>query len=321
MKRAWIAAEERRTVVEATMRRVGTGFANTCNGFKRYGVIASLVAVALSGDFLSPKEARAQEIQLTGPLKGAPAVRNLKLYREGRIELAPSVGFTLLDEYRRTIFLGARVQYNVKDWLGVGVWGGLGGISIATDLTDQINSRFNGSVGKQDDKTLTNVNGNTADGFQKQTAQIKWIAAPQVQLVPFRGKLALFEALFPSADAYVHAGVAVVGISERGNCSKGDAKTAGSCANSASFALQSRTAIAPTFGLGLTLYGNDWLSFGVEYRAFPFAWNRAGFDTRGAGKDGNFPDDKISEDDRTWKFNQMVGLSVGLFPQKRETSE
>ncbi|MBM4363170.1 MAG: hypothetical protein FJ104_10850, partial [Deltaproteobacteria bacterium] len=42
--------------------------------------------------------ASAQEIMLTGPLAGAPAVRQLKLYREGRFEVAPAVSFTLLDE-------------------------------------------------------------------------------------------------------------------------------------------------------------------------------------------------------------------------------
>ena len=65
--------------------------------------------------------ASAQEIQLTGPLAGAPAVRHERLYRDGRFELAPTVSFTLLDEYKRAILFGARAQYNITDWLAVGV--------------------------------------------------------------------------------------------------------------------------------------------------------------------------------------------------------
>ena len=54
--------------------------------------------------------------------------------------------------------------------------------------------------------------------------------------------------------------------------------------------LTSTTKIAPTFGVGLTFYPSNFVSLGVEYRALPFSWNRAGFDSRGAGPNGNFPD-------------------------------
>ena len=71
-------------------------------------------------------------------LKGAPAVRRLRLYREGRIELAPAISFTVLDEYRRTILVGARLNYGVTDWLSIGVWGGFGAVGIPTSLSDKI---------------------------------------------------------------------------------------------------------------------------------------------------------------------------------------
>ena len=60
---------------------------------------------------------------------------------------------------------------------------------------------------------------------------------------------------------------------------------------------------------------------GLEYRALPFAWNRAGFDSRGKGNDGKFPDLKIDSQDQTFRFNQMISLSLGFFPQKRASSE
>jgi len=84
--------------------------------------------------------AHAQEILLTGPLAGAPAVRQLKLYRKSRFELAPTATFSLLDEYQREIYFGLRANYNLTDWLAIGVWGSGGLIKISTALSDNIQS-------------------------------------------------------------------------------------------------------------------------------------------------------------------------------------
>jgi hypothetical protein len=59
----------------------------------------------------------------------------------------------------------------------------------------------------------------------------------------------------------------------------------------------------------------------IEYRAYPFAWNRGGFDSRGGGTDGNFPDNKINKEDRTFKFNQMVFLAAGFSFPAPKTSD
>ena len=76
----------------ATLRKLFTG-------------LAALLAVGVATE-----RAEAQEILLTGPLAGAPAVRKLRLYREKRIEVAPAASFTLLDEYQREILFGARLN-------------------------------------------------------------------------------------------------------------------------------------------------------------------------------------------------------------------
>ena len=56
----------------------------------------ALVAVALLGaDLMAPSKAAAQEVQITGPLAGQPAVRRMRLYRQMRIMLEPEVTFTL----------------------------------------------------------------------------------------------------------------------------------------------------------------------------------------------------------------------------------
>ena len=280
---------------------------------KRRFLKALISTVAVGAALTVASTAGAQEIQLTGPLKGAPAVRKLRLYREGRFEIAPTVSFTLLDEYRRAILVGGRLTYNIKDWIGVGVWGGFAAINTTTDLTDQIDS-----VAVRDARTAANLNHNPNNpkgyaSFGDQTAKISWVFAPQVTIIPFRGKLAIFQKIFVDTDFYVSPGVAFVGLSERGECGGAGQKP---CADPSTFATVSRTAIAPTFGLGLTFYASNLVSIGVEYRALPFSWNRGGFDQRGGGNNNKFPDGKINGDDSTFKWNQMVTLSVGFsFPQ------
>jgi outer membrane beta-barrel protein len=286
-------------------------------------VLASLAAaVALA----AAPAANAQELQLTGPLKGAPAVRHLKLYRQGRFEIAPAASFSLLDEYRRTILVGARLNYNITDWLAIGVWGGAGVVSLTTDLTDKIDT-----VSPRDKLTAVNVNhiytanGNTTNptfgnaSFAAQTAKISYVVSPQLTFTPFRGKLAIFNKIFVDTDLYLAGGLAIVGIQERGACG-GSAPL--QCTDPASFDLASKTKFTGTFGVGLDFYPSDFVSFGVEYRAVPFSWNRAGFDSRGSGPNGNFPDGKIDGQDDTFKFNQFVTVDIGFsFPTRPKISE
>ena len=94
------------------------------------------------------------------------------------------------------------------------------------------------------------------------------------------------------------------------SCSAGSGPT--SCTAAASFKAVDRLAVAPSFGLGLTFYPSNFVSINVEYRAFPFSWNRGGFDSRGTGPDASFPDNKINSEDQTFKFNQMIFLAAGF---------
>ncbi len=268
--------------------------------------------VALGALLAGTNHAQAQEIQLTGPLAGAPPSKHMRLYRQNRFEIAPSVSFTLLDEYQRTILLGGRIGYNLRDWISIGVWGGFA-LNSKTDLTDQINQ----TAVRGSPLTNNNISSDPRANFSDQTGKIKWMAAPQIQLIPFRGKLAIFQKIFVDTDAYIHGGVAFVGLEERADCGATGQLV---CTNPASFAddstgRHSRVAVAPTFGLGLSFYFNKFMSLNPEYRAVPFSWNRGGFDSRGTGPNSKFPDDKVNSDDRTFKFNQMITIAIGFhFP-------
>jgi hypothetical protein len=293
----------------------------------RAWVRAVLASTAVAGALSTAGVARAQELELTGPLKGAPAARHLRLYREGRFELAPTSSFSLLDEYRRTILFGARINYNLKDWFAIGIWGAYGLISSNTNLASEIDNPTTGAP--RDPLTANNVNhtGNPALGqtsgyapFTDQTAKLNWILAPQVTFIPFRGKLAIFNKIFVDADFYAAAGWAFTGIQERGDCGGPGGQVA--CSNPASFALTSRVENGPTAAVGFTFFPGDWISLGVEYRALPFNWNRAGFDSRGSGTNGNFPDGQVNSQDETFKFNQLITISVGFYlPSKPTVSE
>jgi len=263
--------------------------------------LVTVLALALAL-FAFTERAEAQQILLTGPLAGAPAVRKLRLHRKGRFEVAPAVSFTLLDEYQRTILLGGKLNYNFTDWLAFGAWGAIGNaIRIQTNLTDQIQSVNAARPAADPDRSKTAVN--LGPDFKKQLGGIDWVVAPQLTAVPFRGKLALFQSIYLDTDVYVSGGPAFVGLTERKNCTQ--------CIGQ--FQTATRMAIAPTFALGLNFYINKWSALGFEYRGLPFSWNTGGFDTHGGGKDKKFPDNKITNDDRQFNFNQVLTISYNVY--------
>lgn len=283
-------------------------------------VRALVAAAAGTVAALSATSADAQEILLTGPLAGAPAVRKLRLHREGRFELAPGVSFSLLDEYQRTIAPGLRITYHPTDWLGLGLWGGYG-FPVKTNLTDELQK-----VGIDDRRCaenpaskacrLTEVNltrpGNNADGSARtgnladdQLASMTWFVAPQVTFVPFRGKIALFASVFADADIGISPGLAFVGLRERKACGRSnDGETLDPCGNS--FSLTDSFAIAPTLALQLNFYVNDFVGFGAEFRGLLFEWNTSGFDNHGTGQDNAYPDQAVNKADSELKFNSMI---------------
>jgi hypothetical protein len=307
--------------------------------------VRALVAGAFAAGaatVLCAPSANAQEILLTGPLAGAPAVRKLRLHREGRVELAPGVSFTLLDEYQRSIVPGLRVTYHPLDWLGFGVWGGYG-FAVKTNLADElqqvaIDDRACDQNSASKACRLTEVNltrkpngsqfqnpsgdpqrtGNIADD---QLGAMTWFLAPEATAVPFRGKIALFASVFADADIAFFAGPAFIGLRERKACGRDtDGKELPAC--STSFSLTDRVAPTVTFGLRFNFYITDFVGFGAEFRALPFNWNTAGFDNHGTGQDNAFPDQAVNGDDSEFKFNTMMSVYATIaLPTKIKVTE
>ena len=317
---------------------------------RRAALRVSLCAVALSAAAVLPERAEAQEILLTGPLKGAGSVHDLRLYRKGRLEFAPTATVGLLDEYLRQVLVGARLNYNITDFLAIGAWGGYSPepLQFEAGLVDRIQivneqrgaaNLVRRTAGQQPNLQNRLTSSNVGNDFEDQLGSFEWIVAPQITFVPFRGKIALFSSIYIDSDLYFFAGPAIASVNERADCSGPLPAAQTGCTseidsglddadgqfipipNAATFPMASRIAIAPTFGLGFTFYVNRWNALGFEWRAVPFARNTGGFDNHGGGPDGEFPNQTsgpeyapvVDSDDRDLKLNQMLSVSWNFY--------
>ena len=286
-------------------------------------VAVTLAAALLAVDGLGPthSSASAQEVQITGPLAGAPAVRNMRAYRAGRIQLQPGFAITLQDEFDKALLFTVQAQYHFTDWLGVGVWGGFAGVHLDTGLTDEVRAQ-----GVTTDRNILSLP--SREGFSNQIGNMTWIFALQGTFIPLRGKLALFQKLFVDTDFYIFAGAALLGIEERADVSVDDVAACEvmvgaarqACYAQTQRARSSRATAAPTFGAGLTMYFNDFVGLSLEWRGLPFAWNTSGTDE--CCNEGRFPDGEIDSQDRISHFNHMFQLGVVIYlPTEVEVTE
>jgi hypothetical protein len=296
----------------------------TKSTMKKAATPQRLAAACVTGlaCLLGSQAAQAQEILMSGPLAGAPAVRKLRLYREGRFELQPSMTFSILNEYTHSGLLGATLNYNFTDWLALGVWGGFGLLQVPTNLTDKIEKMHrsrncaNLAPGALETTNcaLTAVNLPTSGKLSNQTGQIAWVGAPQLTITPFRGKIAMFSSLYVDTELHFMAGLAFVGLDERKDCSKSGCWPSHSRAG--------RSTITGTFGLGLTFFTHQWGGIALDWRALPMKRNTGGFDTAGTSPNDDFPDLKVNDKDRQFVFQQLITVGYSVFlPFEHRISE
>lgn len=294
------------------------------------GLALAITVATLGISSAAPSAAAAQEVHISGPLAGAPAVRHMRLYRGGRFNVIPGIGYTLQDEYARSLFFTLEANYHFLEWLGVGLWGGFNMANIDTDLTAQI-----GTAGQVTDRNRLSLPsagpaaGLTGDsaGFASQVGRLVWAASLHLIFVPLRGKLSLFQAVFVDTDLYIFGGVALFGLSERaatGDSSTGmrsavcDADDGMGRSTAACIETQrlraDRIAVTPMLGVGMSFYANSWFGIALEWRAFPFSWNPSGTDESGLNRDGDpgagFPDGIIDGADSRTTFNQMINIGL-----------
>jgi outer membrane beta-barrel protein len=270
--------------------------------------IVLLVVLASLGFSAAPPTARAQEIQIEGPLAGAPAVRRMVLYREGRFFLTPTVTFTILDTYRRHMLFGAKAEYNILDWLSAGIYFG-GGFGWRTGIAYQINDLGIDDVPGQN----YDLNFPRRGQVDQQLGQLQWLGAVEGRVIPLRGKFSLFGKLFLAMDVYVNLGVGIAGVKERGVTDCSAQMPGPSCPDDAYLPMETRVAVGPSFGGGVTVYFNDWIGLNLEYRSTPFTWNQSGTDEYGESE--VVLDRRIDENDRFLAWNQMMTIGCTfVFP-------
>jgi outer membrane beta-barrel protein len=291
-------------------------------------LIATAVHLVLAGLLFveGPSVVSAQDIQITGPLAGAPACRHCRIYRAGRFLLQPTVSFTLQDEYARAILFGLQAQYHITDWLGIGLWGAYNPTDIDTGLTSEVKS--NGQTTERNILSLPNPG-----EFGNQIARFRGAAALQLTFIPLRGKLSLFQNIFVDTDFYIFAGAAGIFVDQRINSADanngggvGGCTTVGTNPDMRTNACgQTERAsvldITWTAGAGLTMMANEWFGLSFEWRALPFAWNTSGTDEKNQQGE-SFPDGAIDGNDNIYRLNHMFSLGFMIYlPTAADISE
>ncbi len=280
----------------------------------RISLMAALAIGLLTAEGLcGNNDVSAQDVQVSGPLKGAPAVMDQRLWRDMRLHVEPFFAFTIADEYSRSLIVGGELRFHFLDWLGIGGWGGYSVATLDTNLTQEI----------QNKGVTTNANRldlPSREGYPNQIGRLNWWSGVELHFVPFRGKLAMFQKLFVDADIDVFVGAAFVGVEERADavgrpapgavtyCEiAGNPDDAG-CLESQN-ARSKRTAIAPSFGIAFSAFFKEFVGIALRWRGIPFKYNTGGTDNNGDGE--------INSDDRIRQFNNMftVGVIFALPPK------
>lgn len=286
----------------------------------RIGLLAALALCLILGDGMRDGvgSASAQDVQVSGPLAGAPAVRKLRLWRDMRLHVEPFFAFTVGDEYSRSLIVGGEARFHFLDWLGIGGWGGYSVAQLDTNLTQEIQAKG----------VTTNANRldlPSRENFPDQVGRLNWWSGVELHFVPFRGKLAMFQKVFFDADLDFFVGAAFIGVEERadavGQPAVGDVsfcEIAGDLNDQGCLGSQGarskRTAIAPSFGVSFNAFFQDFLGIALRWRGIPFKYNTGGTD--------NNNDGVIDSSDRIKQFNNMftVGL-IFVLPPKTKTTD
>jgi outer membrane beta-barrel protein len=262
---------------------------------KRLSTILISVALSLLG--VAPARAAGRR----NPLEGQPSIRHRLELRNLRFEVEPFIGFTILQDFNNTVMGGAKLQYHLTDWVGIGgVFGG--GAAVGTGLKSQILSTLNDSMP---------LGGPPRTDAEQAMNHIVWMAAAQAEFTPFGGKFAMFSRAFFNYDFYLDGGAGFVNL--KNDLAGKNPMSCDSKVLTNQFGCNDGTKIGPSAAAGVHMFFNDFMAFNLEYRAIVIKDNSAGRDTNG--------DRAVNDDDLGWSLKQFVTLGLSFFlPAKADIS-
>lgn len=147
----------------------------------------------------SEEIAEAAEVSETGEnvFAEGPIVRRKLLYRSTRFEVAPYVGATLNDGFRRNLLAGANLSYHLTNEFGFGATFGYGALQLDTSLSDNVTSTLQSS-------------GQTEILNDISYSYIQWAADLGLSYVPLYGKFTLFGSATINWDLHLVGGLSIV---------------------------------------------------------------------------------------------------------------
>ncbi len=180
-----------------------------------------------------------QAASIQGPRRSAleqleegDAIRKRVQYRGGRFELAPRIGFTMNDAYRRNFLYGLGLGYHMTDSLALGltVFGGLGYDSA---LAERIST-------EREDKTDRGA-----------FSEVVFLGALELTYTPVIGKFALFGRSVFNYDLNVTIGVGAASVGGSTDVEE--------------------VSIAPVAAVGMRAFITDWGAVIVDVRDYIYS--------------------------------------------------
>lgn len=252
------------------------------------------------------------------PLEGQPAVRRRILYLPNRFEVAPTVGFTFLQDFKHGFLVGAKAEYHIpwcfgskvyKDCLSIGAAFHYNVIDWDTELTTEIKD----TLSDQFDQPQVNP-APTKKALDDAVSHVMFlVTAPYIAYTPWFGKMSFLGQVFANFDFYAMLGMGIAFFKA--------GKIGDYCdPNLLNCVVKDKNGgvrFGPSFGFGVRFYILRWLAVNFEFRDIYLSqkvgqgWNAAGFDKNGSlDADGRIVIDK---EDRTSAHMMYITFGASFF--------